>query len=191
MSPAAVPTSRAFRHGLIVLLAAIALAAAYGQAPLYYSNQNQYFLHGLAQADIGLLEEDWLASTRDPTPPFTALVAFTAHELHPWWFHLYQGLLVAVYAVALFGLFAVVAGPTTAARRWPVFVALLIAVHSALARWCSYRWLGQDYPWYLQTGVAGQYLLGPMLQPSVFGVLLVVAVWLFASGRPVLAMVCG
>src|SRR5947209_4063362 len=86
---------------ILGLLGAALFAAAYGQAPLYYSNQNQYFLHGLASAALGL-----------------------------------------------------------------------------------------DYPWYLQAGVAGQYVLGGMLQPSVFGVLLVVAVCLFARDRPASAVVC-
>jgi hypothetical protein len=164
-------------------------AAAYGQAPLYYSNQNQYFLHGLADAGLGLLREDWLASTRDPTPTFSALVANTVRHLHPWAFHVYHALLLGAYAAALLGLFAAVVGER-AARRWPVFVALLVAVHSALARWCSYRWLGNDYPWFLQAGVAGQYVLGCMFQPSVFGALLVVAVCLFVRDRPFLAVTC-
>src|SRR5262249_61332315 len=99
-------------------------------------------------------------------------------------------LLMGLYAAAMFGLFASVVGGQTVARRWPVFVALFLAAHAALPRWCSYRWLGQDYPWFLQAGVAGQYVLGADLQPSVLGVLLVVAVCLFVRGRPFLAAVC-
>src|SRR5438105_2669284 len=68
----------------VCLVIAAAFVAAYGQAPLYYSNQNQYFLHGLAQAGHGFLGDDWLARSLDPTPVFTALVAFTAAYLHPW-----------------------------------------------------------------------------------------------------------
>jgi hypothetical protein len=164
------------------LLLAGAFAAGYCQAPLYYQNQNQYFLHGLADAGGGLLRDDWLANTRDPTPVFSALVALTARYLHPWAFYLYYALLLGAYASALLGLFASLAGEDSA-RRWPAFLALLLASHSAAARWASYRWLGQDYPWYLQSGVAGQYLLGPVLQPSAFGVLLVVALCLFVRGR--------
>ncbi|MCI0463303.1 MAG: hypothetical protein L0Z62_40670 [Gemmataceae bacterium] len=172
------------------LLTAAAFAAACGQAPLYYSNQHQYFLHGLAKAGHGLLHEDWLANTLDPTPLFSALVAFTARFLHPWCFHAYYGLLLAAYAAALLGLFAALAGGPVAARRWPVFAALLVLVHAAAIRWCSYHWLGQDYPWYLQAGVAGQYILGGMFQPSVFGILLVVAISLFVWDRPLLAAGC-
>src|SRR5207248_2871164 len=137
----------------IILVAALfllgaAFAAAYCQAPLYYSNQNQYFLHGLAEAGAGLLPEDWLANTRDPTPIFSALVALTARYLHPWAFYLDYALLLGAYAAAMLGLFAAAAGQA-AATRWPAFVALFVAAHSALARWCSYRWLGYDYPWFL------------------------------------------
>lgn len=165
-------------------------AAAYCQAPLVYSNQNQYFLHGLADAGVGLLRADWLAQTRDPTPVFSALVTVTARFLPPATFHVYYALLLGACAAALFGLFAFLAGKDVFARRWPVFVALLVLVHAALPRWCSYRWLGQDYPWFLQAGVAGQYVLGPVFQPSAFGALLVGAVCLFVRGRPFLAAAC-
>ncbi len=175
---------------VLLLLGTAVFAICYCQAPLYYSNQNQYFLHGLALAGDGLLREDWLANTLDPTPIFSGLVAFTARFLHPAVFYVEYALLMGVYAAALFGLFVLVAGPATAARRWPLFVALLLLFHAALPRWVSYRLLGQDYPWYFQAGLAGQYLLGPVLQPSVFGVLLVAALTLFLRGRPYLAGAC-
>ncbi len=183
-------TNRPAIPAAAAILVAVAFAAAYGQAPLYYSNQNQYFLHGLARAGVGLLSEDWLARTLDPTPVFSTLVASTARFLHPWLFHLYHALLQGAYAVALLGLFVALAGKDVARRRWPLFAALLVLVHSAAIRWSSYRLLGQDYPWYFQAGVAGQYVLGAMFQPSVFGVLLVVAVCLFVLDRPLTAAVC-
>jgi hypothetical protein len=174
----------------LFLAGAAVFAAACCQAPLYYSNQNQYFLHGLAGAGVGRLKDDWLAGTRDPTPLFSALVAVTARWLHPWAFHLCYALLQGAYAAALFGVFVAVVGRPVAARRWPVFVALFVAAHAALLRWGSYRLLGNDYPWFLQAGVAGQYVLGAMFQPSVFGVLLIVAVCLFAHDRPFAAAAC-
>ena len=172
------------------LAGAAVFSAVYGLAPLYYSNQNQYFLHGLAQAGVGCLREDWLANTRDPTPVFTALVAFTVKYLHPWLFYLYYALLLGAYVAGMLGLFAFVVSRAVAIRRWPAFLALFVAIHSALARWCSYRCFGQDYPWFLQAGVAGQYVLGAYLQPSAFGVLLIVAVDLFVHGRLGLAGSC-
>src|SRR5262245_50796345 len=108
-SPARSPAETSYRPWHVAaacLLAGVALAAAYGQAPLSYSNQNQYFLHGLALAGDGLLRDDWLANTLDPTPVFSGLVAFTVRFLHPWFFHLYHALLVGIYAAAMLGLFA-------------------------------------------------------------------------------------
>ena len=61
------------RAALLFLAGSAVFAAAYCQAPLFYSNQNQYFLHGLARAGEGTLSDDWLANTRDPTPAFSKL----------------------------------------------------------------------------------------------------------------------
>ncbi len=134
-----------------------------------------------------MLAEDWLANTADPTPVFSLLVAGTARYLHPWVFHVYHALLLGAYAAGLLGVFSAVVGPQLARERWPVFLVLLVAIHSALARWLSYRLVNADYPWFFQAGVAGQYVLGAMFQPSVFGVLLVVALSLFVHDRPYLA----
>ena len=184
-------TVRRFARPLILFIVGAAVfSAAYCQAPLYYSNQNQYFLHGLANAGFGYLHDDWLSSTRDSTPIFSGLVEMTVRYLHPFAFHLYHALLLGGYGAALLGLFAAVVGQQTTARRWPIFLALLIAIHSALARWCSYHFLGVDYPWFFQAGVAGQYVLGGMLQPSMFGVLLFGAACLFVRGQTFPAAVC-
>ena len=57
---------------LLILLAA-GFALAHTQSPLFFSNQNQYLLHGLADAGYGHLSHDWLANTKDPTPAFSFL----------------------------------------------------------------------------------------------------------------------
>jgi hypothetical protein len=162
----------------------LVFALVYCQAPLYYSNQNQYFLHGLAEAGFGSLDEDWLANTADPTPVFSFLVAATYRFLHPFLFYLYYGLLFGVYFTTMVGLFSLLAGERATVRLRIAFIAGLLLVHSALGRWCSYRLLGSDYPWFFQAGVAGQYVLGAMFQPSTFGVLLILSIYLFARDRP-------
>src|SRR3954470_9764028 len=65
------------------ILLAVAFAVAHTQSPLYFSNQNQYLLHGAAWGGHGHLANDWLASTRDPTPLFSALVA-VAYSVNEW-----------------------------------------------------------------------------------------------------------
>lgn len=179
---------RRLRRTAVFLLGACVFGLACCQAPLYYSNQNQYFLHGLANAGFGSLDQDWLANTLDPTPVFTLLVTLTVRLLQPWAFHLYYVLLFGVYLASLVGLVGSLAGERDTPRLRLCFVALLLAVHSALARWASYRLLGLDYPWYFQAGVAGQYVLGAMFQPSAFGVLLILAIALFVKDRPYAAV---
>jgi uncharacterized protein DUF6798 len=160
---------------------------AHTQAPLYYSNQHQYFLHGLARARLGHLDHDWLAGTADPTPLFSALVAFTHRYLHDALFQVYYLLLLALYCYTLVGVFRRLSGRSWSGSAGLLFLMLLTFAHCGAARLFSAHRLGKDYPWYLQAGIAGQYVLGPGLQPSVSGVLLLAAVYLFLSGRPWLA----
>jgi hypothetical protein len=175
---------RGGKKTLHFLFWAIVFGISYTQPPLYYSNQNQYFLHGLAWGGLGFLNEDWLANTADPTPLFSGLVAFTYRYLGEWLFYVYYFLVLGAYFHALVGIFAQLSNrpPTGVARLG--FLALFVALHSALLRWSSAQLFGVDYPWYFQAGVANQYILGAGLQPSVFGVLLVVSVCSFLHDRP-------
>jgi hypothetical protein len=159
----------------------------YTQSPLYYSNQHQYFLHGLAQGGLGFLHEDWLANTADPTPLFSSLVAFTYRYLSESFFYLYYILLLGVYFHALAGIFEHLCGGRATAGTRLSFITLLIVLHSGLLRWTSAQVFGVDYPWYFQAGVANQYILGAGLQPSVFGVLLALSISTFLRDRPFLA----
>lgn len=156
----------------------------------FYSNQNQYYLHGLANAGYGDLSSDWLANTSDPTPLFSWAVAIA--------YRLAGGLALQVaFALLLIGYFlscwflatGLPSFPQSTGGRW-AFAAALIAVHSAILRYGSVAAFGTDYPWYFQAGLANQYVLGPGLQPSAFGVLLLTAVAAFAHGRPRLAAGC-
>lgn len=175
------------RRFLIIAAATVLFAAAYGQAPLFYSNQNQYLLHGLAQAGYGHLADDWLANTADPTPIFSALVEWTCRLLPLEALHLWYVLVQGIYVVSLWGVFRGLVGNFVSWRLEAVYLALVIVAHAAVGRWLSYRILDWDYPYYFQGGLAGQYILGPVFQPSVFGVLLLASVALFANDRPRLA----
>src|SRR5947208_5626349 len=105
------------RHTLEAVLLAAAFAVAHTQSPLYYSNQNQYLLHGAALAHHGHLAHDWLATTRDPTPLFSALVA-AAYSVHPWLLQPAYFILLMGYFLAVRWLVAAVPGfPDTRASR--------------------------------------------------------------------------
>ena len=60
------------RRALETLAWSLAFALSYAQSPLYTSNQNQYFLHGLARAGFGFLRDDWLVHTSTKTEARTS-----------------------------------------------------------------------------------------------------------------------
>ncbi len=164
-------------------------ALAYCQAPLYFSNQNQYFVHGLADGGHGYLEQDWLANTKDPTPIFTFVVATTYRYFHVNLFYVFYALLMGIYFCSLVRLFTRMAQERATPLVSISFIALFLFLHSGALRLASTRLLGTDYPWYFQAGVAGQYVLGPIFQPSAFGTLLILSVVLFAYNKPYLAVI--
>ncbi|MBO0698896.1 MAG: hypothetical protein J2P46_10915, partial [Zavarzinella sp.] len=170
-----------------VLLWAALFAVAHTQAPDFYSNQHQYYLHGLAAAGLGHLNEDWLANTKDPTPVFSAGLALLHKAFGPFSFQVVYFVLLGVYFEAFRRLVAALPGFPARGPGAVLFLTLFLAAHAAIVRVASVWLTGIDYPWFLQTGVANQYLLGPGLQPSVFGILLVVSIVVFLNDRPVLA----
>jgi hypothetical protein len=169
------------------ILLAVLFAFAYTQSPLYFSNQNQYFLHGLAQGGLGHLDRDWLAQTRDPTPIFSHLVSIGYRNLGEISFQVAYFFVLMVYFLSVRWLVGLLPQlPNNRSFRL-AFAAGFTATHAAIVRLASVQLTGVDYPWNLQAGVAGQYLLGAGLQPSAFGVLLVTALAAYVSGRPTLA----
>ena len=158
----------------------ILFCMAYSQAPLYYSNQNQYFLHGFTKAKLGYLEKDWLGNTTDPTPLFSGLICFSITWLNENIFYLYYGILQGVFLCCAWIIYHRKNNTKTIEiADYAIFSAIFILINSAALRWLSYRIFGHDYPWFLQAGVAGQYILGAMFQPSNFGVFLLLGLCLF------------
>jgi hypothetical protein len=170
-------------------LAALALGMAYGQSPLFSSNQNQYFLHGAARAGFGFLSRDWLANTADPTPLFSGLVQWTFRLLSSGAFYLEFLLLFGVYLTGLWLLAEATFGLRVSGRRTILFVAIVVVLHSAALRLIQGRLLGETWQYLWDGGVAGQRRLGPVLQPSTFGVFLLLSLGLFVCGRPAWSVV--
>jgi len=159
---------------------------AYAQAPLFTSNQNQYFLRGAALAGVGDLQSDWLVNTRDSTPVFSMLVYLVFRFLHPYTFYIIYALLLGLYLTALTGILRT--QHAVSLRTGLVQVGLLFALHSAALRFVLSRIPGDRWEYLLEAGFAGQRLLGPVLQPSSFGVLLLVSIFAYLRRRPVAAV---
>lgn len=172
-----------------LILWALAFALAYGQSPLFTSNQNQYFLHGLARAGYGQLAHDWLANTLDPTPLFSGLVWLVAETLPLAVFYLMYGVLLGLYFISLWLILDGLFDLRSSKLRLHGSALLLLGLHSALLRFLLGRALGAEASFLIEGGLAGQRLLGTVFQPSTFGVLLLAAIALFLVHRPYAAIV--
>jgi hypothetical protein len=153
--------------------------------PLYTSNQNQYFLHRLAGAGL-VLERDWLANTLDPTPglqPARRLSTYRFLHLEVL-FYGYYALLMGIYLFSLLGIASLLFKLRDSWAKTLLFLALVIAVHSAALRFALSRVIGINWTYVLEDGVADQRMLGPVFQPSAFGVLLLLSIYLFLLRRP-------
>jgi hypothetical protein len=167
------------------IVAAAVFALAHTQSPLYYSNQNQYFLKGLANAGVGDLRADWLANTTDPVPVFSAFVTVGQYLGGGWVYHATFFAALMLYYLGLRALLKLI-------NLWngeAIFLLLMTLTHCAATRLASDRIIGTDYPWFLHVGLANQYILGPGLQPSVVGVGLLWSLAAFVRGRVLLAVV--
>lgn len=170
------------------LLWALVFAVSYTPWPLYTSNQNTYFVHGLADSGLGFLKQDWLAKTTDPFPVFSLLVSITYRSLHEYLFYLYYILILGIYVYSIVGIASRIYDIKSSRAKYLTYFALVIAVHSSAARYLWYRVFGVDLVWYLQSGVSGHYIVGSIFQPSIFGVLIILSIYAFLRRKPFLAV---
>ena len=189
MQPASLSWKAALRPIAGFVLLSALFAIAYSQSPLYTSNQNQYFLHGLAAAGRGDLDQDWLAGTLDPTPAFSKLVELTARLTDlDGLFYLYYAVLMGVYGISMAGIAGLCFNLRLSRTKSLVFMAFFTAIHSAGLRFALSRWLGGNWTYVFEDGIADQRMLGPVFQPSAFGVFLALSLYLYLRGSPYLAM---
>ncbi len=174
------------RRWAFLLALALSFAAAYAQRPLFTSNQNTYFLHGLAWAELGELEHDWTAATTTTVPLFNVYVAALLRTdlLHASYF--VHGSLIVVYIGSLLALFLHLR-PRASSAGLALGTLFLAALHTDAFTipWPSFEYLRV----HLTEGLAGQPLLRPFHQPSGFGVGLLAALALFTRGHLVPAVV--
>ena len=149
----------------------------------FFSNQNTYLLH--AAIESGLLPNlkyDWLASTTDPAPVFTFLCARILAVLGTTGLPFANAFLGAAFLAGLIACAeAMVPTNPTPALRLTTAIALVS------------MWFG--FPAQLAVtlfeGVGGQYLFRGYLQPSSFGVMLLWALWAFATERVAVGVLLG
>ncbi len=180
---------KGLRRPLGSLLLILLFVLAYAQAPLFTSNQNQYFLHGMARAGMGSLASDWLVSTLDPTPVFSFLI-YLIFSITRWKeiFYLLYAALMGVYLFSLLGILDHVFHLRASRGRFLLTVTALTALHSAALRFLLARGLNPTWIFLFDGGLAGQRLLGTVFQPSAFGVFLLLSIYLFLKNHRVWAI---
>jgi hypothetical protein len=184
---------------LAYLALCLLFAGAYYQWPLFSSDQNAYFLPGLAHAGYGYLSSDWAAQQTDIVPIFSAMVSFVHSFGSHWMFYALQGALAAIYALSLFAIAARTSAGISRLHQAAVFFALFALVHSPrMLDYFSTLLPGlrrviaviQGFAASSTDGLAGQYILGRYLEPSAFGVLLLTGLALFIYGKEYVAILC-
>ena len=194
------PTTKARLTFIGNILLLLVFAISFPQSPLYTSNQNTYFVHGLADAGVGYLKLDWFAQTTDPFPVFSALVSATARTLGESAFYFLYMAILAIYLYAILGIVCSIHDmgcPWWGCCREPnawreedsprsrlkyvAFAALLVVLYSGI--------LVDPNP-SLVNGLAGQFALGSFFQPATFGVLLILSIHLFMRDKPFAAAAC-
>lgn len=165
------------------LCLAIIFSIAYTQDPLYTENQHAKFLHGLAQSGLGFLDQDWLAKTLDPIPVFSFLVKVTYTYLGQNTFYFYYALLFGIYIYSLFGIASYLFKIDDYFPKYLTYLAIFIFIHSI-----EIKILGLKTNVHLHYGLAEQFVLGHRFQPSSFGVLVILSIYIFLLKKPFLAV---
>lgn len=164
-------------------LLGIALTVVYPMQELFSGNQNIYFLWGMAELLPNAFAADPLLNSPDPYPLFSWLISIFPIQFLGIWTTLIHVLLSAVYSFALFGIVNQLTSICESRGRFYSFLALFVFLHSSPI-WGGYLKLTAniDLRWMWDSGIAEQGVLRGYLQPSVFGVFLLLSVY-FGSKR--------
>lgn len=168
------------------LLISLIFGLAYTQDPIYNSaeNQNTKFLHGLANAGYGFLQEDWTANTIDPLPAFTWLIETTYQYIHAeYMFYVYYFLFFGIYVSSILAIANYIYDLKKSRLELIVYLTAFIFIHTVHLKIFHFD-IAED----LHYGVAKQYVLGPVFQPSTFGVFIILSIYCALTSRYFLAV---
>lgn len=176
---------------LLHLCVGAALAAVYPMQTIFSGNQNVYFLWGAAKLLPGSFAADPLLASPDPYPLFSALISLFPAQYLGLWTTLIYLLLNVIYSFSFFGIANHVAPIYRKSTLFFSFSALFLFLHSAPI-WGTYVQLvfDMDLRWIWDSGIAEQGILRGYLQPSVFGVFLLLSIYLNVQKKHTLAILC-
>ncbi|MBD3377683.1 hypothetical protein GF406_21825 [candidate division KSB1 bacterium] len=172
---------------LILFFYCLVFSISYTQFPLYYGNQNTYFIHGLADANHEALKEDLLYKSPDPFPVFSQLVKLVS-TVNSGLFYFFHFILSATYLTSLIGIIRYLFNFKFNDISYHLSIILIIIVHSHLLARVSSRLFNYNLKNIFTVGFAEQEVLGHVFQPSAFGVLFILAIFLLIKRYNFLAL---
>jgi len=176
------------KFSLNFILFSLIFSAIYTTLPLYQGNQNTYLLPGLIKGGFGYLNNDWFATITDPFPVFSYLVSYTYKYLSEVCFYIYFIFLFGIYIFSLREIADEVFKFSKIQKK--IFMLLFFIIHSVFFRSIFNKLFGHtNLINALQEGVAQQYILGTVFQPSLFGVLILLSIFLFLRKRNVASII--
>lgn len=142
------------------------------------------------------LAHDWLANTRDPFPAFSLLVYVSRSMFGDDFFYVFYILLLTLYFFLTIRIVSEVFSFDEYPKKVLYFTTALFLFYSGIIHIV----VGFFEPFkgllsfanpegYFTQGVAGQYLLGGYLQPSTFGVFLILSIYFFIKRRRILSVI--
>jgi hypothetical protein len=173
-------TGSMMRIDAVTRVAFIVLFAIFHfQSSLFTANQNIYMAKGLAKAGHGFLADDWFVRQIEEVPIFSALVSIVHGFGQDSLFYVFHGILAGIFAFALTDIAEAAVfkrvDPRYRLQARLVFFALFFLVNI------------KDGP--LTAGLAVQFILGDVFQPSAFGVFFLLSLALYLRGHHIFAAV--
>ena len=152
------------------------LTIIYPMQELFSGNQNIYFLWGMAELLPNTFDADPLLNSPNPYPLFSWLISIFPVQLLSIWTTILYSVLNAVYSFSLFGIANEVANIYRHKSRLFSFAAIFLFLHSAPIWGTHFNLISSvDLRWVWDSGIAEQGVLRGYLQPSVFGVFLLLS----------------
>lgn len=159
---------------ILIIVFALIFTFAFKQSPLFTTNQHTKFLHGLAHAGYGHLNEDWQANTKNGLPAFTALVYVTYKISNRYMFYVYR---VLFFILFFFLCYAI------GERLFLIKASYQARICFALSICFIFSHFFSDiFRWDAWGGAAGQYIPS-YFQPSFFGVFILLSFYLFLKKK--------
>ncbi len=183
------------KTNLLFLLATILFIGAYGQLPIFSSNQYTYLLPGVALSETSNLDNDWLVNCTNPIPVFTIYTFLIIKLFSLNYFYFVHSIFIGIFFLSLIWIikrhlninsFNVTIGMSI------VIITFLNAdfVNTLLNKTnLPVLSLIPEFIKYTTEGVANQALLRHFHQPSTFGIFLLLSVCFFLNGRHKTALI--